>query len=76
MILIKNGKIYTMSDKVYEKGSILVENGKIVAIGENIEAPEDAEIIDAEGKLVMPGIIDAHCHLGMWEDSVGFEGAA
>lgn len=75
MILIKNGKIYTMSDKVYEKGSILVENGKIVAVGENIEAPEDAEIIDAEGKLVMPGIIDAHCHLGMWEDSIGFEGA-
>lgn len=75
MILIKNGKIYTMADKVYEKGDILVENGKIVAVGENIEAPADAEVIDAEGKLVMPGMIDAHCHLGMWEDAIGFEGA-
>jgi len=75
MILIKNGKIYTMADEIYEKGSILVENGKIVAVGEHIEAPEDAEVIDAYGKLVMPGMIDAHCHLGMWEDSIGFEGA-
>lgn len=75
MILIKNGKLYTMVDKVYEKGSILVENGRIIAIGENLDVPEDAEIIDAEGMLVMPGMIDAHCHLGMWEDSIGFEGA-
>lgn len=75
MILIKNGKLYTMADKVYEKGSILVENGRIVAIGENLDVPEDAEVIDAEGMMVIPGIIDAHCHLGMWEDSIGFEGA-
>lgn len=75
MIFIKNGKLYTMAGKVYEKGSILVEGGKIAEIGENIEAPEGAEIIDAEGRLVMPGMIDAHCHLGMWEDSIGFEGA-
>jgi len=75
MILIKNGKIYTMAGKIYEKGDILVENGKIVAVGESLEAPADAEIIDADGKLVMPGMIDAHCHLGMWEDAIGFEGA-
>lgn len=38
-------------------------------------APLDAEIIDAEGRLVTPGFIDAHCHLGMWEDGIGFEGS-
>jgi len=75
MILIKNGKVYTMADKVYDKGDILIENGRIVAVGENLEAPEDAEVIDAGGRLVMPGMIDAHCHLGMWEDAIGFEGA-
>lgn len=75
MILIKNGKIFTMAGEVLEKGSILIEHGKIIAIGKEIEAPQDAEVIDAEGKLVFPGFIDAHCHLGMWEDAIGFEGA-
>lgn len=75
MLLIKNGKIYTMAGEVIEKGSILIENGKIKEIGKDIVAPLDAEIIDAEGKMVTPGFIDAHCHLGMWEDSIGFEGS-
>lgn len=75
MILIKNGRILTMADKDYERGSILIDDGKIIAVGESVEAPADALVIDAEGKIVMPGIIDAHCHLGMWEDSIGFEGA-
>ncbi|QZY54271.1 amidohydrolase [Crassaminicella profunda] len=75
MILIKDGRILTMEGKCYEKGSILIENGKIKEIGEHIVAPLDASIIDASGKIIMPGIIDAHCHLGMWEDAIGFEGA-
>lgn len=75
MILIKNGKIVTMTSKNYERGSILIDKGKIIDIQENIDPPEGAEIIDAEGLFVMPGIIDAHCHLGMFEDSMGFEGA-
>jgi imidazolonepropionase-like amidohydrolase len=75
MILIKNGKVLTMNDKVYEAGDILIKGKKIVDIGENIEAPEDAEVIDAKGMWVMPGIVDAHCHIGMWEDGIGFEGA-
>jgi imidazolonepropionase-like amidohydrolase len=75
MIHIKNGKLYTMSGEVIEKGSVLIEHGKIIAIGEKVEVPKDAEVIDAGGKLVFPGFIDAHCHLGMWEDAIGFEGA-
>jgi len=75
MIHIKNGKLFTMAGEPIENGSILIENGKIVAIGEKVEVPNDAEVIDAQGKLVFPGFIDAHCHLGMWEDAIGFEGA-
>lgn len=75
MILIKNGKIMTMENKTYDNGSILIDGGKIVAVGENLEAPTGAEIIDANGKYVLPGFIDAHCHLGMWESSIGFEGS-
>lgn len=75
MILIKDAKILTMDSKTYERGSILIEKGKIKEMGEDIIAPLNAQVIDARGKIAMPGIIDAHCHLGLWEDSIGFEGA-
>lgn len=75
MIFIKNGLIYTMKDEVIENGSILVKDGKIVDIGKDIIAPLDAKVIDAEGRLVTPGFVEAHCHLGLWEDAIGFEGS-
>lgn len=74
MILIKNGKVLTMAGEPMENGQVLVNNGKIIAIGNDVTAPDGCEIIDADGGFVMPGIIDAHCHIGMWEDGVGFEG--
>lgn len=75
MIFIKNAKIYTMAQEIIENGCILVENGKIKEIGTDLVAPLDAKVIDAEGKNVFPGFIDAHCHIGMWEEGIGFEGA-
>jgi imidazolonepropionase-like amidohydrolase len=75
MWLIKNGTVLTMSGNPIEKGEILIQDGKIVAVGKNLTVPENCEIIDANGGYVMPGIIDAHCHIGMWEDGIGFEGA-
>lgn len=74
MILIKNGKIFTMSDVNYEKGSILIDNGKIVDIGNDIKSPEGVDVIDAKGGWVIPGLIDAHCHIGLMEADMGFEG--
>jgi len=74
MILIKNGLTYTM-EGAPARMDILLEGGKIKKMGENLVAPEGCQIIDAEDKLVFPGFIDAHCHLGMWEDAIGFEGA-
>ena len=75
MLLIKNAKVFTMAGELIENGCILVENGKIKEVGTDLVAPLDAEIIDAEGKNVFPGFIDAHCHIGMWEEGIGFEGA-
>ena len=70
--LIKNAEIITMTGENYKNGCILFDE-KILYIGEEI--PQDAdEIIDADGKIVTPGLIDAHCHVGMFEDSLGFEG--
>jgi len=81
-MLIINGKIFTMADNSgtqsetlkYENGYILVKDGKIAAVGHMDECPEDSEIIDAKGRFVLPGLVDAHTHVGMMEDSVGFEG--
>lgn len=74
MLLIKNAKILTMAGEVYEKGSILIEKDKIKDVSGSEIDTENAQVIDAEGKVVIPGMIDAHCHVGMWEDGMGFEG--
>lgn len=66
MIAIKGGKIITITQGVIEDGVILVENGKIAAIGKDIAIPAGAEIIDATGKTVMPGLIDAHSHISLF----------
>ena len=74
MLFIKNGIINTVTNGIIQ-GDILIENGKIIEIGSDIVAPLDVEVIDANGSLIFPGFIDAHTHLGLWEDGMGFEGA-
>lgn len=74
MIAIINGDIYTMAGSTIKAGIILIEDEKIKDLGQDIEVPEDAEIIDASGKIIFPGMIDAHTHLGIDEAGVGWEG--
>ena len=75
MILIKNAYIKPMVGEDIENGSILLgDDGKIAAIGADIEAPAGATVIDAEGKLVTPGCVEAHCHIGLHNEAVGWEG--
>ena len=62
-MLIKNGNIYDAVSKGPYVADILIENGKIKAIGNDIKA--DGEVIDATGKNVYPGFVEAHCHLGI-----------
>ncbi|MGE5577417.1 MAG: amidohydrolase [Syntrophothermus sp.] len=73
-VAIVNGNIYTISGGIIEKGTILIEGGKITAVGKGLAAPKGAEIFDAAGKVITPGIIDAHTHLGIHEEGVGIEG--
>ena len=61
--LIKNATILTVANGTIQNGSILVRDGKIAAVGANVSAPGDAHVIDASGKFVIPGIIDAHSHI-------------
>lgn len=75
MILIKNGYIKTMSPLGdIENGQILIKDNKIKQVGKKVDAPADVTVIDAHGNLVTPGLIDGHCHIGMWEEGIGFEG--
>ncbi len=74
MKVIKNVRVLSMEGpaEVYEEVDVAIENGKIKEIGRDLAGDE---IIDGKGNLLLPGFIDAHCHLGMWEDAIGFEGA-
>ncbi len=74
MLCIKNG---TVHDGVHREGfqaDILVEDGKIKAIGENLEIPGDAEVVDADGLQVYPGFVEAHGHIGLDGYGIGYEG--
>ncbi|MEF9852650.1 MAG: amidohydrolase family protein [Hydrogenoanaerobacterium sp.] len=75
-MVIINAKIYTMAGEPIEQGYIRTE-GAVIADVDSMERyiPVDGEeILDAVGAGVYPGFVDAHSHLGMWEDSIGFEG--
>jgi len=68
MLVIKNGKVVTVSGETINGGVVAVDNGKIVFVGKTFEAPSDAQIINAKGKWVTPGLIDAHTHLSNFND--------
>lgn len=74
MLAITGGRVRTMAGQTYERGTVLIDNAKIVDVGANIQVPSDAEVVDVSGKLVMPGFVESHSHVGIWGDSVGWEG--
>ena len=75
MLFIKNGYVKTMAGPDLKDGCILIgDNGKILAVGQDLTAPENAQVIDAQGALVTPGCVDAHCHIGLHNEACGWEG--
>ncbi len=62
-LFIKGGRLVTAIDSYH--ASILIEDGRISAVGRELEAPAGAEVYDASGKLILPGVIDAHVHVGL-----------
>jgi imidazolonepropionase-like amidohydrolase len=65
-VLIRDAHVLTAAGPEMERASVLLRDGKIVAIGTSVEAPADALIIDGRGKWVTPGLIDSHSHLGVY----------
>ena len=75
MLLIKNGYVKTMAGADIENGCVLIgDDGKIISVGTDIVC-DDAEIIDAGGRLVTPGCVEAHCHIGVHNSAMRWEGA-
>ncbi len=74
MLCVKNGMIHNAVTREPFRGDILVENGKIRAVGEHLEIPEGTEIVDAEGLQVYPGFVEAHGHIGLDGYGIGYEG--
>ncbi len=64
-LLIRHATILTVTHGTLENGDILIKDGKIVAVGSELKAPADAQVIDASGQFVMPGIIDCHSHIAV-----------
>lgn len=75
MLLIKNGYIKPMVGEDIPCGCVMVgDDGKIVAVAAELEAPQGCTVIDAQGRLVTPGCVDAHCHIGLDNEGMGWEG--
>lgn len=65
-LAVKNACLYTITQGVIENGTVLMENGRIIAVGQDVTIPADAQVIDAAGQIVTPGLIDAHSHIGLF----------
>lgn len=74
MLCVKNGLIHDAIHEEAYRGDILVENGKIRAIGEHLETGENVQVVDAEGLHVYPGFVEAHGHIGLDGYGIGYEG--
>ena len=72
-MVIINGVVHPMDGPVLPRGYVSFEAGKITGVGPMEEAPQGEEVLDARGGHVFPGLIDAHCHLGLFGDALGFE---
>jgi imidazolonepropionase-like amidohydrolase len=74
-VAITGGRIVPMSGPVLDSGTVLITDGAITAVGADVPVPDGIEVIDAAGKWVLPGFIEAHGHVGAHEEAEGWAGA-
>ena len=74
MQAIVGGTLLTPTERI-DNGIILIKNGKIEKIGQEIPIPSDAQVIEASENYIIPGMIDAHCHTGVFSDGIGWQHA-
>lgn len=71
MLALTNGKLYTITDGIIDRGTLLIEGERIAFVGTEAAIPAEAKVIDLDGKTVLPGLIDASTRLGIHEESFG-----
>lgn len=64
-LALKGGTVLTITNGIVENGTVLIQNGKITAVGRDVRIPAGLKVIDVTGKFVMPGIIDSHSHIAL-----------
>ncbi|HEX8133152.1 MAG TPA: amidohydrolase [Actinomycetes bacterium] len=74
MLAIVGGEVVPIEGTPFRDGVILVEDGAIRALGTDVRVPDGVERVDATGKVVLPGLVDAHTHLGVHEEAEGWAG--
>lgn len=74
-VLVRGGHVKPVSGPDVPGGDVLVENGRIVAVGRRLKAPAGCRVIDARGLLVTPGLVEAHCHVGLHGEASRWEGS-
>lgn len=75
MLAIRGGRVYTMSASgVLDNGVVLVDGERVVGVGTKVRIPQGCKVVEARGKHICPGFIDAHCHLGLSEEIYRCEG--
>src|SRR5690348_14821710 len=72
-LLLKGGRVIDPAAEIDQTADILVQAGRVAAVGTGIEAPAGARVIDCRGKVVVPGLIDLHCHVYFGGTMIGVE---
>jgi imidazolonepropionase-like amidohydrolase len=74
-VAITGGRVVPVTADPVENGTVLIEDGKITAVGAGLAVPDGAEVIDAAGQWVLPGFIEVHGHVGVHEEAQGWAGS-
>ena len=74
VVAVVGGHLVPVSSPPVEGGTVLIEDGRITAVGADVVVPEGAHVIDATGRWVLPGFVEAHGHVGIWEEGEGVAG--
>ena len=73
MLAITQGRLYTITHGVIDKGTILIDGGRFIAVGSGLTVLAGAQVVDAAGCHVYPGLVDAHTHHGVYAEVTGPE---
>lgn len=73
-IAVVGGRVLPIVGEPIENGTVLIIDGRIAAVGIDLDIPEGTEVIDAAGSWVLPGFVEAHAHVGVHEEGIGWEG--